>query len=148
MLIQTILFLLVGVGMGFVTLSTLLVVQISVPPTDLGMATGTHQYARTLGGTVGVGVCGGLVTGRISTTVAGVAHGGVGDIGQDRLLQQIADNPEVLLKPDIGQILPESTLTALREAVIAGVDSVFLIALVAALACLLVVAFLPGRRLD
>jgi hypothetical protein len=148
MLVQTMLFLLVGVGMGFVTLSTLLVVQSSVPSTDLGMATGTHQYARTLGGTVGVGVCGGLVTGRIATTVAGVAHGGVGDIGRDRLLQQIADNPEVLLKPDIGQMLPESALTALREAVIAGVDSVFLIALVAALACLLVVAFLPGHRLD
>jgi EmrB/QacA subfamily drug resistance transporter len=147
MLVQTILFLLVGVGMGFVTLSTLLVVQISVPPTDLGMATGTHQYARTLGGTVGVGVCGGLVTGRIATTVAGVAHGG-GGIGQDRLLQQIADNPEILLKPDIEQMLPESALTVLREAVIAGVDSVFLTALVAALACLLVVAILPGRRLD
>ncbi len=145
MLVQTILFLLVGVGMGFITLSTLLVVQSSVPTTDLGMATGTHQYARTLGGTVGVGVCGGLVTGRIATTVAGVAHSS-GDIGQDRLLRQIADNPEVLLKPDIGQMLPESALTALREAVINGVDSVFLTALVAALACLLIVAILPGRR--
>ncbi|MGD9246583.1 MAG: MFS transporter [Desulfobacteraceae bacterium] len=148
MLIQAILYLLVGVGMGFVTLSTLLVVQASVPPTDLGMATGTHQYARTLGGTVGVGVCGGLVTGRIATTVAGVARGGVSDIEQNRLLQQIADNPEVLLKPDIGQMLPESALTPLREAAVAGVNSVFLIALVAALACLLVVAFLPGRRSD
>lgn len=79
-----------------------------------GMATGTYQYARTLGGTVGVGVCGGLVTGRIATTVAGVADGG-GGIGQDRLLQQIADNPKVLLKPDIAQMLPEFALTALRE---------------------------------
>ncbi len=146
MLVQTILFLMVGVGMGFVTLSTLLVVQSSVPSTDLGMATGTHQYARTLGGTVGVGVCGGLVTGRIATTVARVAQNGVSDIGQGRLLQQIADNPEVLLKPEIGQMLPESTLTALREAVIGGVGSVFLTALVAALACLLVVTVLPGRR--
>ena len=70
MLVQATLYLLVGIGMGFVTLSTLLVVQSSVPPADLGMATGTHQYARTLGGTVGIGVCGGLVTGRIATTVA------------------------------------------------------------------------------
>jgi predicted MFS family arabinose efflux permease len=146
MLIQTTLFFLVGVGMGFVTLSTMLVVQSSVPSTDLGMATGTHQYARTLGGTVGVGVCGGLVTGRIATTVARVAQGGVSDTGEDGLLQQIAGNPEILLKPDIGQMLPVSTLTALRDAVIAGVDSVFLTAWVAALACLLVAAFLPGRR--
>lgn len=144
--VQTILFLLVGVGMGFVTLSTLLVVQNSVPPADLGMATGTHQYARTLGGTVGVGVCGGLVTGRIATAVARVAQGEAGDIGRERLLHQIAHNPEVLFKPDIGQILPETALAPLREAVIGGVGSVFLIAGVAALACLLVVAALPGRR--
>ncbi len=144
MLIQALLFLLVGIGMGFVTLSTLLLVQESVPPADLGMATGTHQYARTLGGTVGVGVCGGLVTGRIASTVARVAHGGVADAGQGQLLQQIADHPEVLLKPDIGQMLPETTLTALREAVIGGVSSVFLAACVGALACMLVVAVLPG----
>jgi EmrB/QacA subfamily drug resistance transporter len=145
-LVQTILFLLVGVGMGFVTLSTLLVVQSSVPPADLGMATGTHQYARTLGGTVGVGICGGLVTGRIATMVARVAHGEIGDVGQGRLLQQIADNPEVLLKPNIGQMLPQTALASLREAVIDGVGSVFLIAGIAALACLLVVAALPGSR--
>ncbi|MEJ2156416.1 MAG: MFS transporter [Desulfobacteraceae bacterium] len=145
MLVQTLLYLLVGVGMGFVTLSTLLVVQSSVPPADLGMATGTHQYARTLGGTVGVGVCGGLVTGRIATAVAGVVHGGIGDAGQGRLLQQIADNPEVLLKPDIGQLLPEAALTPLRDAVIQGVSGVFLAVCIGALACLLVVAALPGR---
>jgi EmrB/QacA subfamily drug resistance transporter len=143
--VQALLFLLVGVGMGFVTLSTLLVVQSSVPAADLGMATGTHQYARTLGGTVGVGVCGGLVTGRIATTVARVAHGGVGDAGQGQLLQQIADNPEVLLKPEIGQLLPDHVLAALREAVIQGVNGVFWAACVAALVCMLVVAALPGR---
>ena len=145
MLVQAALFLLVGVGMGFVTLSTLLVVQSSVPPADLGMATGTHQYARSLGGTVGVGVCGGLVIGRIATAVADVVHGGLGDTGHRRLLQQIAENPEVLMKPDIGQLLPDTALTALREAVIQRVNSVFLAAFIAALVCLLVVAALPGR---
>jgi MFS family permease len=145
MLVQALLYMLVGVGMGFVTLSTLLVVQSSVPAADLGMATGTHQYSRTLGGTVGVGVCGGLVTGRIATTVAGVVQGGVGDAGQGRLLQQIADHPEVLLKPEIGQMLPDHVLTVLRGAVIQGVNGVFLAACIAALVCLLVVVALPRR---
>jgi EmrB/QacA subfamily drug resistance transporter len=145
MLIQALLYMLVGVGMGFVTLSTLLVVQSSVPAADLGMATGTHQYSRTLGGTVGVGVCGGLVTGRIATTVAGVVQGGVGDAGQGRLLQQIAAHPEVLLKPEIGQMLPDHVLTVLRGAVIQGVNGVFLAACIAALVCLLVVVALPRR---
>ena len=142
-LVQATLYLLVGIGMGFVTLSTLLVVQSSVPPADLGMATGTHQYARTLGGTVGIGVCGGLVTGRIATTVARVAYGGIDNDSQGQLLHQISKSPELLLKPDIGHMLPDTTLTALREAVIQGVSSVFLLTCIAALACMLVVAFLP-----
>ena len=54
-------FLIVGFGMGFVSLTTLLVVQDSVDSADLGVATSFHQFSRTIGGTVGVGLCGGIV---------------------------------------------------------------------------------------
>ena len=62
-------FQLVGIGMGFVTLSTLLVVQNCLDNSDLGVATSSHQFARTLGGTVGVGVCGGFVQGMLQKSV-------------------------------------------------------------------------------
>jgi len=52
----------VGLGMGLVTLSTLLIVQDSLKPENLGVATSFHQFSRTLGGTIGVGVCGGVWT--------------------------------------------------------------------------------------
>ncbi len=55
-------FLLAGLGMGFVTLSTLLLVQADLANVNLGVATSFHQFARTLGGTIGVGICGGVVT--------------------------------------------------------------------------------------
>lgn len=55
-------FLLAGLGMGFVTLSTLLLVQTDLPKVNLGVATSFHQFARTLGGTIGVGICGGVAT--------------------------------------------------------------------------------------
>jgi hypothetical protein len=74
-----------------------------------------------------------------------VVQGGVGDAGQGRLLQQISDHPEVLLKPEIGQMLPDHVLTVLRGAVIQGVTGVFLAACIAALVCLLVVVVLPRR---
>ena len=48
-------FLLAGAGMGFVSLATLLIVQNSVDQADLGVVTASHQFARTMGGTVGVG---------------------------------------------------------------------------------------------
>jgi hypothetical protein len=55
-----------GVGMGFTSIATLLIVQNSVEKTDLGVATSSHQFTRTLGGTVGIGICGSLVTARFA----------------------------------------------------------------------------------
>ena len=43
-------FMTVGLGLGFMTLSTLLIVQNIVPPKNLGVATSFHQFARTIGG--------------------------------------------------------------------------------------------------
>ena len=43
-------FLLIGTGMGFVALGTILVVQNSLSDIDLGVATASNQFARTLGG--------------------------------------------------------------------------------------------------
>ena len=62
-------FQLVGIGMGLVGLSTLLVVQNCLDNSDLGVATSSHQFARTLGGTVGVGVCGGFVQGTLQASI-------------------------------------------------------------------------------
>jgi predicted MFS family arabinose efflux permease len=58
-------FLLAGLGMGFVTLSTLLLVQADLSNVNLGVATSFNQFFRTLGGTMGVGICGGVVTTRL-----------------------------------------------------------------------------------
>lgn len=55
-------FMLAGLGMGFVTLSTLLLVQADLSKINLGVATSFHQFSRTLGGTIGVGICGGVMT--------------------------------------------------------------------------------------
>ena len=69
-------FFLAGLGMGFVTLATLLVVQASLDGSNLGVATSSHQFARTLGGAIGVGVCGGVVTARFAGVVVNLRQGG------------------------------------------------------------------------
>ena len=66
MLFSFLVFQVVGLGMGFVALSTLVIVQNSVDPADLGVATSSHQFMRTVGGTVGIGICGGLLMSRLS----------------------------------------------------------------------------------
>ncbi len=87
-------FLLAGLGMGFVTLSTLLLVQADLAKINLGVATSFHQFSRTLGGTIGVGICGGVVT-------TGLVHN----------LQQSA----VMIPPKILALLHQSMENLFRE---------------------------------
>ncbi len=87
-------FLLAGLGMGFVTLSTLLLVQADLAKVNLGVATSFHQFSRTLGGTIGVGICGGVVT-------TGLVHN----------LQQSAD----MIPPETMELLHQSMENIFRE---------------------------------
>lgn len=61
----------VGLGLGLVIQTFVVVVQNSVPRRMIGVATASTQFFRTIGGTVGVTVMGAIVTARV--------HGPVGD---------------------------------------------------------------------
>jgi EmrB/QacA subfamily drug resistance transporter len=85
---------LMGMGMGAVMQNLVLAVQNVVRPTDLGAATSTVSFFRSLGGTIGVSVLGAVlasqVASRISSglTAAGInpaATGGSGSIGIGQL---------------------------------------------------------------
>ncbi|MCG6893235.1 MAG: MFS transporter [Desulfobacteraceae bacterium] len=133
-------FLTVGVGMGLVTLATLLVVQDSLDSSDLGVATSAHQFARTLGGTVGVGVCGGWVTARLTAAVKRLdTAGGL----PPETLSSIRQGLESLFQPETQAGLDASVRQALQEAVVRGVSSVFWIVLAASVACLICCLALP-----
>ena len=80
-------FSIIGWGMGFITLSTLLEVQGSLRPEDLGVATSSQQFSRTLGGTVGAGISGGVVTARLMGRLEGPEQ----NLPPD-LLARISDN--------------------------------------------------------
>jgi MFS family permease len=143
-------FLTIGVGMGLVTLSTLLVVQDSLDGSDLGVATSTHQFARTLGGTVGVGVCGGWLTEKLSAALQGL---GATENLPPEMLSRFRRSLETLFQPETQAALDASVRAPLQEAVASGVSSVFWIVLVTSAACLLCCLALPrepersdGRR--
>jgi EmrB/QacA subfamily drug resistance transporter len=138
-------FLLVGLGMGFVTLATLLVVQASVSLEDLGVATASNQFARTLGGTVGVGVCGSFVAAKMAAASATWTEGGPGRLPA-AVLARIGDHSESLLRPEIQALLPPEMQERLVQAVVDGVGWVFVTVLAAALLCLGLCLMLPGRQ--
>jgi MFS family permease len=131
----------VGFGMGFVVLSTLLVVQNSLATSDLGVATSSHQFARTLGGTLGVGVSGGMVThhllNRLETVTVSLP---------ETLMDQLKENMENLFRPEFQALIPDAARNVLKTAVAQGVWSTFLLVFLVALVCLCLVLCLPAQE--
>ncbi len=131
-----------GIGMGFVSIPTLLIVQKSLSAVDLGVATSSQQFARTLGGTIGIGVSGGLVTTKMMTALhalAGFSH----ESFSDSLAARLTSNAESLFQPDIQQTLPPLVRESLQSAIGTSVEIVFWWALAAALVSLVLCCALP-----
>jgi EmrB/QacA subfamily drug resistance transporter len=139
-------FLLIGIGMGFVTLTTLVVVQNCLDISDLGIATASHQFARTLGGTVGIGICGSFVTAKISQAAHTLVNSGLTDAVPPTLLSNIKANIENLFLPEVQTLLSENARIILQEAIAKGVSVMFWIVLIASLICLCFCLLLPEGK--
>jgi MFS family permease len=136
----------IGVGMGFVSLSTLLTVQNSLSDMDLGVATSSHQFARNLGGTVGVGVCGSLVVRGVEEAMAALMNSPLqGDI-PPALAARLAADIQNVLRPDLAGSLSAPIMAALRTAIENGVHAVFWTALWVCLISLILCVMLPTAR--
>ncbi len=137
-------FQMIGIGMGFVSMSTLLVVQGALDEADMGVATSSNQFARSLGGTVGVGVGGGLVMARIQTGVDNLSLSGGLDMLSPEILSLLHEDIERLFLPEFqSRMLPEAQ-AVLQKSVGDSVQLIFLIAFLIALLCLASCLGLPG----
>jgi len=132
-----------GLGMGFVSIATLLTVQSSLDVSDLGVATASHQFARTLGGTIGIGVSGSLLTSRLEKTLDAIVSAGDFPIS---IYSQLRQSIENLFRPEIQTLLPDNVLDSLQASIGQGVMTVFWMSLVASLFCFVLVFRLPDRR--
>ena len=139
-------FFLIGIGMGFVTLVTLVVVQNCLDISDLGIATASHQFARTLGGTVGIGICGSFVIAKISQATNMMINSGLSDAIPLTLLSDIKANIENLLLPEVQALLSENARNILQEGIAKGVSVVFWIVFIASLICLCFCLLLPKGK--
>ncbi len=136
-------FMLTGLGMGFVTLATLVVVQNSVDVSDLGVATSSNQFARTLGGTVGVGICGGFMNAALWRAMHALAEQGLIPANEGAALK--GNSFDALLHPEFQNQLTEGARAAFHTAIADSVWIVFLIVLLVAFVCLVFCALLPGN---
>ncbi len=145
-------FFIIGIGMGFVALATLLVVQSAVSLQDLGVATASNQFARTLGGTVGVGIGGSFIAARFAELSQAVQDRGLLEGLPPGLADKGLDQLEGLLRPDVLAALPDDIRLWVQASVGQGVTEVFWTVLLAAVLCLLFCGLIPqgpasaGRR--
>ncbi|NNG00794.1 MAG: MFS transporter [Desulfobacteraceae bacterium] len=141
-----VIFFIVGMGMGIVSLATLLTVQASVDPKDLGVATSSNQFARTLGGTVGVGICGSFIATHFSALSEKTGGSGLIENLPDNLNESGLGRLEDLLDPVVQAAMTPGLLQMVHDAVGQGVTMVFWTVLVTSVLCLLCCLMLPGER--
>jgi EmrB/QacA subfamily drug resistance transporter len=123
-----------GVGLGMTMQNLVLAVQNTVPAGDLGAASSTVAFFRSLGGTVGVSVLGAVLASQVASLTAGrldaagAAPAGGGTVG----IENLAD-------------LPAAIAAVVRESYGDGTATIFLIA--AALTVVTLVAVLAIREI-
>jgi MFS family permease len=134
----------IGIGMGFVSMATLLVVQDSLDISDLGVATASHQFSRTLGGTIGVGISGSFVTMTLSNVMESLMGTGLNNLPPS-LNIQIKQSIENIFRPEVQALLAPDIQKTMQAAVARGVSMVFWITFVASLLCLILSVLIPAR---
>jgi EmrB/QacA subfamily drug resistance transporter len=139
-------FFVIGIGMGWVALSTLLVVQSCLDEKDLGVATSSNQFARTLGGAVGVGVCGSFIAVRFSSLSESVHNSELLRHLPDQLSEAGFAQVESLLSPEAQAAMPDTLRTMIQDAVMGGLGGVFWTVTVAAGLCLLFCLLIPKEK--
>jgi EmrB/QacA subfamily drug resistance transporter len=132
-----------GLGMGFVSIATLLLVQNSVDFSNLGIVTASHQFTRTLGGTIGIGISGSLVTVTFLKTLEKVMSFDLRQKIDPELFFKIQQNVENIFRPEIQTLLSTDVQQALQAAVGQGVMPMFWASLLSSIVCLVFSIMLP-----
>jgi EmrB/QacA subfamily drug resistance transporter len=139
-------FFVIGIGMGWVALSTLLVVQSCLDEKDLGVATSSNQFARTFGGAVGVGICGSFIASRFSSLSESLRTSDLMRHLPARLGDTGFGQIESLLSPEVQAKMSVTLRNMVQGAVAEGVGRVFWTVTVAAGFCLLLCLLIPGEK--
>ncbi|NJP32263.1 MDR family MFS transporter [Micromonospora thermarum] len=82
-----------GVGMGFLMQTSMLIAQNSVEQRDLGAASGAATFFRSIGGSFGISLFGAIFANRLADSPAGGSFGGGGEAGAAMDLERLRDLP-------------------------------------------------------
>jgi EmrB/QacA subfamily drug resistance transporter len=118
--------LVLGFGFGFYSVTTVLAAQTAVGWEHRGVVTSASQFARNIGGTVGVSIAGAI----FAAGVAAAAGAGI--------------NPNELLSPETRATLSGSDLAFLQNLLASSLRSVYVLFIGIAILATAIALFLPG----
>jgi MFS family permease len=136
----------IGIGMGFVSVSTLLKVQNSLHEDDLGIATSSQQFARTLGGAIGIGFSGSLVAHYVDKSLNSLMNSTLSSEIPPDLTSKLLQNLQEIFRPEIVASLSSAAVTAVRESIGTGVEAVFWTALLVSFVSIIMCIMIPERK--
>jgi EmrB/QacA subfamily drug resistance transporter len=139
-------FFVIGSGMGFVSIPTLLIVQESLESSDLGVATSSHQFSRTLGGTLGIGIAGSFVSAKFSNRLEAMRESEIFGKLPDSLQAHLQNDLEKLLGPEALSAFSSEIQIYIQDTLTQGVKQVFWAALAVSVIALVFCLMLPKQR--
>jgi EmrB/QacA subfamily drug resistance transporter len=126
--------LIVGLGLGMVMQVLVVAVQNAVEQRDLGVATSSSSFFRSLGGAVGTALFGAIMSARLTSSLAGLLPGGVPATDH---LGAVSGSPQQILA------LPAAIRLPVVEAFADAITTAFVWAIPLALLAVVVTAFVP-----
>jgi len=118
----------IGAGFGFYSVVIILAAQSSVGWQNRGVVTSANQFARNIGGTIGVSLAGAIFT----AGVASAAGAGL--------------NANEILSPEVRATLSATDLGFLQQVLAGSLRSVYVLFVAVAALATVVAALLPGGR--
>jgi hypothetical protein len=122
-----------GLGLGLVIQTLVVAVQNAVEPRDLGVATSSNTFFRSMGGAIGTAVFGSVLTATLTASIDDQFPAGAPP-GFDA--SAISGTPEAIAT------LPDAVREPLLEAFVTAIDRVFLVGVPVALVGLALTIFL------
>jgi EmrB/QacA subfamily drug resistance transporter len=143
----TVAMIILGIGLGAVLQTYILIVQNATSREDLGIVTSITQLTRSIGATFGTAVFGTVMVSRMKTEIPERLPSGTSNASLAERLSG-GDGLRSLLDPSALGQLPTDTAVAIREGLTAAMHSVFLVGLLIvglALAASIFIKELPLR---
>ena len=128
----------VGAGLGMVLQNLILIVQNDVDPRDLGIATSSIAFFRSLGGTLGTAVFGAILTNRLTAWLDALVPAAA---------RATVDPASLRGSPEVIASLPPDVRAGVVEAFANAVGTVFLVGLPVAVGAFVLVLLLEERPL-